>query len=355
MREYRDWANTDHDLYDAIAVGMQARGAMPEPDSREPWFLCAAHDEADEAKILEAFSVVARRGTRGARPPRRQRPRRRGGGPARVTVELAPAPVDLAPTLALDGNAVRSVDRAAALLLALGDSQGEAGVTELARRLGLHKSTASRLLATLQRRGLVEQDGETGKYRLGLVVIRLAERAERTLDLRGIAMPELERLARLTRETTGLGVLDGRLPADRRPGRRSEPHRRRRLDGADLAAPLRRLGQGPPGGPGRARGPADRPGRPRRAHRADDHRARAAPRGAGPDPAAGLRDGDRRVRARDSTRWPPRSAMPAGRSSRPSTSGDRPSGSRPARMTELIASARETAAAISVRLGGATA
>src|SRR3982751_4678369 len=96
--------------------------------------------------------------------------------------------------MTLDGNAVRSVDRAAALLLALGESHGEAGVTELARRLGLHKSTASRLLATLQRRGLVEQDEETGKYRLGLVVIRLAERAERTLDLRGIAMPELERL-----------------------------------------------------------------------------------------------------------------------------------------------------------------
>ena len=47
--------------------------------------------------------------------------------------------------MTLDGNAVRSVDRAAALLLALGESHGEAGVTELARRLGLHKSTASRL------------------------------------------------------------------------------------------------------------------------------------------------------------------------------------------------------------------
>jgi IclR family acetate operon transcriptional repressor len=111
--------------------------------------------------------------------------------------------------MTLDGNAVRSVDRAAALLLALGDSHGEAGVTELARRLGLHKSTASRLLATLQRRGLVEQDAETGKYRLGLIVIRLAERAERTLDLRAIAMPELERLAMATHETTGLGVADG--------------------------------------------------------------------------------------------------------------------------------------------------
>ncbi len=111
--------------------------------------------------------------------------------------------------MTLDGNSVRSVDRAAALLLALGESPGAAGVTELARRLGLHKSTASRLLATLERRGLVEQDDETGKYRLGLVVIRLAERAERTLDLRGLALPELERLARLTHETVGLGVIDG--------------------------------------------------------------------------------------------------------------------------------------------------
>ena len=111
--------------------------------------------------------------------------------------------------MTLDGNAVRSVDRAASLLLALGDCHGEAGVTELARRLGLHKSTASRLLATLEKRGLVEQDEESGKYRLGLIVIRLAERAERTLDLRSIAMPELDRLARATRETTGIGVLEG--------------------------------------------------------------------------------------------------------------------------------------------------
>lgn len=117
--------------------------------------------------------------------------------------------LEMAAPLALDGNAVRSVDRAAALLLALGESAGEAGVTELARRLGLHKSTASRLLATLEKRGLVEQDEESGKYRLGMIVMRLAERAERTLDLRAIAGPELERLARSTHETTGIGVCSG--------------------------------------------------------------------------------------------------------------------------------------------------
>jgi glutamate-1-semialdehyde 2,1-aminomutase len=55
--EYRDWANTDHDLYDAIAVGMHARGAMPEPDSREPWFMCEAHAEGDTVdKVLSIFS-----------------------------------------------------------------------------------------------------------------------------------------------------------------------------------------------------------------------------------------------------------------------------------------------------------
>jgi glutamate-1-semialdehyde 2,1-aminomutase len=45
--EYRDWATSDHELYDAVAVGMHARGAMPEPDSREPWFFCEAHARED--------------------------------------------------------------------------------------------------------------------------------------------------------------------------------------------------------------------------------------------------------------------------------------------------------------------
>jgi glutamate-1-semialdehyde 2,1-aminomutase len=45
--EYRDWAKSDHELYDAVAIGMFARGAMPEPDSREPWFMCEAHAEGD--------------------------------------------------------------------------------------------------------------------------------------------------------------------------------------------------------------------------------------------------------------------------------------------------------------------
>lgn len=113
-----------------------------------------------------------------------------------------------APNAGLESEGVRSVDRAASLLIALGNWQGEAGVTELARSLGLHKSTTSRLLATLQKRGLVTQGYESGKYRLGLAVVRLGGQAERALDLRSIAMPELEGVARAVRETTTLGVVE---------------------------------------------------------------------------------------------------------------------------------------------------
>jgi glutamate-1-semialdehyde 2,1-aminomutase len=54
--EYRDWADTDHQLYDAIAIAMQPRGAMPEPDSREPWFVCEAHAQGDIVdRVVTAF------------------------------------------------------------------------------------------------------------------------------------------------------------------------------------------------------------------------------------------------------------------------------------------------------------
>ena len=54
--DYRGWASTDHALYDAVARGMQLRGALPEPDSREPWFMAEAHREGDLIdRVLSAF------------------------------------------------------------------------------------------------------------------------------------------------------------------------------------------------------------------------------------------------------------------------------------------------------------
>ena len=303
---------TDHELYDAVAVGMHARGAMPEPDSREPWFVCEAHAKGDIVdRVVSIFAdsldaaLETRAQGRSCRVDRSRTAARRRPSPTARRCRRGPR-------WSLDGNAVRSVDRAAALLLALGDSQGEAGVTELARRLGLHKSTASRLLATLQKRGLVEQDDETGKYRLGLVVIRLAEQAERTLDLRGIALPELERLARLTHETTGLGQPRRRPAPDGRPGRRPEPHRRRRLDRAGDAAPLRGLGQGAHVRPGRARGRCASSGAACRA--TPSGRSSSSSRCSRSWPGSGGAATRRRSASTrsGSTRWRRRSTTPAG-------------------------------------------
>jgi glutamate-1-semialdehyde 2,1-aminomutase len=59
--DYRGWAGTDHELYDAVAVGMFERGAMPEPDSREPWFMCEAHAEGDIVdRVASAFEGALR-------------------------------------------------------------------------------------------------------------------------------------------------------------------------------------------------------------------------------------------------------------------------------------------------------
>jgi len=71
------------------------------------------------------------------------------------------------------GVGVQSVDRALAILECLA-RLGEAGVTELAAELGVHKSTAFRLAATLESHRLVEQTTERGKYRLGVGILRLA-------------------------------------------------------------------------------------------------------------------------------------------------------------------------------------
>ena len=55
--EYRDWATSDHELYDAVANAMHDRGAMPEPDSREPWFFCEAHAREDVVdRIVSIFA-----------------------------------------------------------------------------------------------------------------------------------------------------------------------------------------------------------------------------------------------------------------------------------------------------------
>src|SRR2546427_2348310 len=79
-------------------------------------------------------------------------------------------------------NKVQSLDRALEILRLLG-SEPEMRVTDLARRLEVHKSTVFRLLSTLQEHGLVEQNPSTEKYRLGYGLVRFAGSGVSQLDL----------------------------------------------------------------------------------------------------------------------------------------------------------------------------
>lgn len=80
------------------------------------------------------------------------------------------------------------------------------GVTEIAQQVGLHKSSISRLLATLEAEGWVEQDPATRKYQLGLGLIAIAGPLLANLNVRRVAYPYLQELAETTRETTVLAV-----------------------------------------------------------------------------------------------------------------------------------------------------
>ena len=103
---------------------------------------------------------------------------------------------------------VQSVDRALRILEILART-GEAGVTEIAGALEVHKSTAFRLVATLEQHGLVEQVEGRGKYRLGVGLLRLAGATSARLDVVQEARPLCKQLAAATGETVNVATLSG--------------------------------------------------------------------------------------------------------------------------------------------------
>lgn len=104
---------------------------------------------------------------------------------------------------------VQSVDRALMILEMLA-ADGDLGVTEMAGILDVHKSTVSRLVATLEEHGLVEQISDRGRYQLSLGVVRLAGAARGRLDLVTESRALSRALAAATGETVNLVVLSGR-------------------------------------------------------------------------------------------------------------------------------------------------
>ncbi|MFD9722503.1 IclR family transcriptional regulator [Streptomyces sp. NPDC059072] len=98
----------------------------------------------------------------------------------------------------------QSVERALAVLPLL--AKGPAGLTPVAAALGVHKSTALRLLRTLQAHGLVHRQPSDGRYRLGAQLFALAAEAIENLDVRDIAHPHLVELNHATGHTVHLAL-----------------------------------------------------------------------------------------------------------------------------------------------------
>ena len=101
----------------------------------------------------------------------------------------------------------QSAERVLALLKTFDDTRVELGVADIARALGVHKSTASRLAAALERAGFLARAGR--RYRLGVEVIRLGTVALRSFDLVATMQPGMEKVSQQTGETVNLAVPDG--------------------------------------------------------------------------------------------------------------------------------------------------
>ena len=102
-----------------------------------------------------------------------------------------------------------SVSTAARLLKAFSEEQVEIGISDLAKRLGVAKSTVHRLAVTLVAQGMLEQNPDSDKYRLGMALFRLGSLVRRRMTLSNEARPLLRDLREKINETVHLAVLDG--------------------------------------------------------------------------------------------------------------------------------------------------
>ena len=101
---------------------------------------------------------------------------------------------------------LHGLERAISVLEALSESDTPLSLAEICQRMGLHKSTAHRSLMVLERSALIERTLEN-RFRLGLRLYELGNRAVEQIDLRARVYPFFRRLAAEVGETVHLGVL----------------------------------------------------------------------------------------------------------------------------------------------------
>lgn len=105
---------------------------------------------------------------------------------------------------------IQSVDHALDVMEAFHGEEDELGITELSRRLKLHKNNIFRILATLENRGYIEQNNTTENYRLGLGALELGQTYIRHTGLLRVARPVMEDLNSKVNENVYIGILKDR-------------------------------------------------------------------------------------------------------------------------------------------------
>src|SRR5437660_6041807 len=108
----------------------------------------------------------------------------------------------------LDEGRLSSVSTAVRLLKAFSEEQVEIGISDLAKRLGVAKSTVHRLAVTLVGEGMLEQNPDTGKYRLGIALFRLGSLVRRRMNVSNEARPLLYDLREKINESVHLAIPD---------------------------------------------------------------------------------------------------------------------------------------------------
>ena len=109
---------------------------------------------------------------------------------------------------AKDPRIISSLQRALDIMALFGPQTPELGITDIAKALNLHKSTASGLVYTLQHNGYLAQNPENRRYHLGLQLVERAGVLLDQIEIRKIAMPELEHLRDWSSESVNLAILE---------------------------------------------------------------------------------------------------------------------------------------------------
>lgn len=103
---------------------------------------------------------------------------------------------------------VKSVSRALDIIAFVGEKKGGLGVTEIANRMDINKSSVYRILSTLVQYGYIEQEEETSRYKLGYKFLEVSSRLLESIDIRKEAFPYLQQLENETNEVIHLVVYD---------------------------------------------------------------------------------------------------------------------------------------------------